>query len=175
MKRHTILLIEDDGFFSHIIKNALEKERMEVIWASNGEEGIRQARATMPDVIVLDVMMPKKNGFQVLDELKASDKTRHIPVMMLTSMSAREDIERCLSSGACEYMIKKHHNPEDVVRRVLGILAKPTGFSLVELILIIGAIFLLAGVAFFQYRTHQARQSLLDTSASTDAVRVMGR
>lgn len=118
MKRATVLLIEDDQFFSQIMKGSLEERGYEVVWAANGEDGVRQARTLLPDVITLDVMMPKKNGFQVLDELKEEESTRDIPVIMLTSMSSREDIERCLVTGACEYMIKVHHTPEEVCERV---------------------------------------------------------
>ncbi len=122
MPRPTVLLIEEDAFFSQIIKHALEQRDLEVLWSSNGEEGVREAMTSKPTIIILAVMIPKKNGFQVLEELKGHPETREIPVIMLTRMSLREDIDRCLSSGACEYLIKTHHSPADIVRRVERIL-----------------------------------------------------
>lgn len=158
MKRSTILLIEDDGFFSQIMKRTLEERGFEVIWSANGEDGVRQALTALPDAIVLDVMMPKKNGFQVLDELKEHEVSRDIPVVMLTSMSSREDIERCLSVGACDYLIKTHHTPEEVARRVVRALEKPSGFSVPEMVLVIGTLCLLGLGVLFQYQGFKSKQ-----------------
>jgi len=118
MDRKKVLMIEDDAFFAKILAQHLIAADFEVIHATNGEDGVQQAIDEQPDAIVLDVDLPKKDGFEALEELKAHPETRTIPVMMLTSLSAREDIARCFKHGACEYFIKAHHGPEEVVKKL---------------------------------------------------------
>ncbi len=118
MTQHTVLLIEDDRFLVDIYTRYLREAGFEVRHASTGEEGFEGALKDPPDVIVLAIALPKKNGFEILEELKTHTQTKKIPVLMLTNLSAREDIERCLSSGACDYLIKSHHTVEEIVARV---------------------------------------------------------
>ncbi len=118
MDKPRILLIEDDGFLAGIYASHLEREGFATLRAGNGQDGVEMARKEQPDLILLDVALPKKNGFEVLEELKQDAETQAIPIVMLTNLSAQEDIKRCLKNGACEYLIKSQHAPEDVVLHV---------------------------------------------------------
>ncbi len=73
-----------------------------------------------PSCILLDLFLPGRDGFQILDELRQSPETAHIPVVILTDLAEPEDVERCLAAGACGYAIKAHTRPEQVVRMVIG-------------------------------------------------------
>lgn len=176
MSRPTILLIEEDAYFSQILKRTLEERGFDVLWSANGEDGVRQAISSRPAVIILALMISKKDGFQVLEELKSHEETKRIHVVMLTRMSQREDIQRCLQAGACEYMIKAHHTPDDVVRRVERLVEKPNGFSVAEFIVVIGLACVLGFAAFFQYRSYEAkRQALQATGSASTTVQVLER
>lgn len=121
-----ILLVEDDLMYVKPLHAALTREGFAVLHARNGEEGVEQATEELPHLIVLDLTLPQKDGFQVLDALKADPQTKDIPVVMLTHLSAKEDVDRCLRAGACEYLIKVHHTPEDLVRVIRRVLKIPT-------------------------------------------------
>ena len=102
----------------------LTKEGFEVVQATNGEVGIEVAKQEKPDIILLDVMMPKIDGFQVLEELKklkAFDKT---PIVLMTNLGQVEDIKKGKAAGATDYLIKSENTPAQVVVKVGEILKK---------------------------------------------------
>jgi len=110
-----VLVVEDDVVLARMYAKALEIEGIEAELATNGEEGLAKVRTTPPKVIMLDIMMPKLSGFQVLDQLKADEKTRGIPVVVLTNLHSTEDINLALSKGAAECVVKSQSNPMAVV------------------------------------------------------------
>lgn len=114
----TVLSIEDDQTYAEILQKNLERVGFHVLRSSHGEEGLKRAIQDQPDVIMLDIGLPKKDGFEVLEELKSDPKTKHIPVFMLTKLSAREDVARCFDAGCEDYFIKTQHHPEDIVRNI---------------------------------------------------------
>jgi DNA-binding response OmpR family regulator len=147
-----ILCVEDDKMFADILCRAFQRDGFEVIQAVNGEEGLRKAAENIPDLIVLDIGLPKKDGFEVLETLKADSALAHIPVMMLSRLSTKEDVEQCFALGCVEYLIKTHHTPEEVVlhaRRLLRLHMKPA-FTLTEAIAVIGVILLAVGILAWQ-------------------------
>jgi DNA-binding response OmpR family regulator len=115
-----ILAVDDQIHIVRLIEVNLSKEYT-VITAADGEEGMRKARQERPDLIILDVVMPKKDGFSVLAELKADPQLRQIPVIMLTVKAQNSDIVRGLHEGVEYYMPKPFHPREmqALVRRVL--------------------------------------------------------
>jgi len=123
MPKQKILLVEDDGFLASIYSQKLELEGYDVNFATNGEDGLRLAQKDHPDLILLDLLMPKMDGFEVLEKLKASETTSTIPVLVLTNVGSREDVERCIRLGAVGYVIKAHSLPHETVKRVREILA----------------------------------------------------
>jgi CheY-like chemotaxis protein len=103
-----ILLIEDDPMEFRMYLRLLSHEGYEVDLATNGEDGLTKARASKPDLILLDVMMPKLNGFMVLNLLKNSDELHNIPVIMLTNLSGSENKDEAINKGASQYFIKSN-------------------------------------------------------------------
>jgi CheY-like chemotaxis protein len=98
-------------------------EQFEVEVASNGEEALAKVVNFNPDLVLLDVMMPKMNGLQVLDKLKADEKTKNTPVVMLTNLAGQQDAETALAKGAVKYIIKSEYEPKQVVEMVKEVLA----------------------------------------------------
>ena len=102
----SILVIEDDELVTSSVKDILEDDRLNVNIPNDGEGGIDAALRRRPDCILLDVSMPKLNGFQVLESLKTDLRTKQIPVVMLTSHSQMEDVQKAVSYGAKGYIVK---------------------------------------------------------------------
>ncbi|MDO8269229.1 MAG: response regulator, partial [Candidatus Levybacteria bacterium] len=98
-------------------------ESYEVEVASDGEEGLEKAKKVKPTIILLDVMMPKMNGMQVLEKLKLDPETKSIPVVMLTNLAGQQDAEAALSKGAVKYIIKSEYEPKQVANMVKEIIA----------------------------------------------------
>ena len=94
-----------------------------VIVAEDGEKAVRMALKELPDVVLLDIILPKLNGFDVLKQLKAEATTAKIPVILLTNLSQRDEIERGLKMGAEDYLIKAHFMPSEVVEKIKKILS----------------------------------------------------
>jgi two-component system alkaline phosphatase synthesis response regulator PhoP len=101
-----VLVVDDEADLIRLCRVNLEFEGYQVIQASDGEEALRLAVTEHPDLILLDVMMPHKDGWQVLDELKARAETSNVPVIMLTVMSQGRDQARAWSTGVADYVTK---------------------------------------------------------------------
>src|SRR5690348_16475946 len=95
-----ILIVEDDPLLSRKYQKIFTFEGFEVEMANDGEDGLEKIRASKPIIVLLDVMMPKMNGLQVLEKLKLDPETKHIPVIMLTNLAGQQDAETALSKGA---------------------------------------------------------------------------
>lgn len=117
-KKYTILLVEDDSFLSNIYKTKFEMEGFEVISAADGEAGLALAKSKKVDVILLDILLPKMDGFSVLKELKADKNAKDVPVILLTNLGQKDDVSRGLELGATDYLIKAHFKPSETVAKV---------------------------------------------------------
>jgi DNA-binding response OmpR family regulator len=115
-----VLFIEDDPTVAQMYKLKLELDGYQVNMAKDGEEGLRLAQDLKPDIIFLDIRLPKMDGFAVLEGLRSSDDTRHIPVVILSNYGERELVERGLKLGALEYLIKSQTTPANLSRGVEG-------------------------------------------------------
>lgn len=118
-----VLIIEDDPLMSRMYQKIFTFENYEVEMAADGEEGLAKVASAKPTVILLDVMMPKMNGLQVLDKLKADPNTKAIPVVMLTNLAGQQDAETALAKGAVKYIIKSEQDPKQVADQVKQIIA----------------------------------------------------
>lgn len=122
-KKINILLVEDDIFLANIYKTKFTMEGFEVIHADNGESAIVEANRKKPDIILLDILLPKKDGFAVLTELKKENsEVKDISVILLTNLGQKDDVEKGLEMGAEDYLIKAHFKPSEVVEKVRKIL-----------------------------------------------------
>ncbi len=120
----TILLVEDDTFLGEMYATKFTIEGYRVSVATDGAKGLRMAQTELPDIILLDILLPKMDGFQVLEHLKKEEKTKNIPVILLTNLSQKEDVERGLKLGAVDYLIKAHFMPSEVIDKIKKYLPK---------------------------------------------------
>ena len=120
----TIFMAEDDPLMSRMYERAFKASGYALEMAPDGEEALLKLEKlpTPPTVMLLDVMMPKKNGFDVLREMKQNEKLKHIPVIMLTNLAGQADAEKALSLGAVLYLVKSQYDPKEVVDKVKEIL-----------------------------------------------------
>jgi len=119
-----ILIVEDDKFLRELIAKKLIKEGFDVEEAIDGEEGLRKAREVLPDLILLDLILPGIDGFEVLKTLKDDPKLSLIPVVILSNLGQRDEVEKGLSLGAVDFLIKAHFTPEEIVEKIKLVLAK---------------------------------------------------
>jgi len=118
-----LLIIEDDPLMRRLFKRVFDFEGHEVDVAGDGQEGIAKAGADKPTLILLDIMMPKMDGLEVLDKLKADPATKKIPVVVLTNLAGQQDAEAALAKGAVRYIVKSEHDPKevsDIIKEVLA-------------------------------------------------------
>ena len=113
-----VLLIEDEELLLKMYRTKLELENFEVEIAIDGEEGLAKARKFKPDLILLDIIMPKLNGIEVLKEIKAATELKGIPVVILTNASVGVSIQECLELEALGYIVKSDNTPSQVVNQV---------------------------------------------------------
>lgn len=119
-----LLLVEDDTFLANIYKTKFEMEGFKVTVAEDGEVALVEVKKKKPDIILLDILLPKKDGFTVLKELKSDANTKTIPVILLTNLGQKDDVDKGLELGAIDYLIKAHFKPSETVakvKRVLGL------------------------------------------------------
>jgi DNA-binding response OmpR family regulator len=121
--KQTILLVEDDTFLAGMYKTKFEMEGFNVVTAEDGLKGFQSAKEVKPDIILLDILLPKMDGFEVLEKIRASKDTKDIPVIMLTNLGQKEDVKKGLERGANGYLIKAHFMPSEVVEKVKNVLA----------------------------------------------------
>ena len=119
-----ILLAEDDRILRKAGEVSLKKRGYEVIPAVDGEDALAKAREHQPDLVLLDVMMPKMNGFEVLTALKGEPGVRDIPVIMLTNLEQPADIQRAANSGAHSYLVKSNMNLDELATKIKDALKK---------------------------------------------------
>lgn len=119
-----IMIVEDDSFVMDIYQTKLSQEGFEVISASNGIEAIKKLETELPDLILLDIVMPYMGGMEALKKLKEDEKTKTIPVVLLTNLSQKEDIDLGLGLGANDYLIKSHFTPSEVLEKIRVYLPK---------------------------------------------------
>jgi len=117
-KTLNILIVEDDVFLADLYKTKFALEGFKVNAAYDGEKGLEMALKNLPDIILLDLVLPKMGGFEVLAELKKNNKAKDIPVILLTNLSQKSDVEKGLKLGADDYLIKAHFMPSEVVEKI---------------------------------------------------------
>ena len=119
-----ILIAEDDEFIRDIYSRIFTMNGFEVILATNGAEALEKMEETVPDLILLDIMMPYQNGKEVFKKIKQDERLKDVPVVFLTNVSAQDDLEQELLDQADKYLIKAHFTPKEVVEEVLPLIKK---------------------------------------------------
>ncbi len=117
-----ILIIEDDKFLRELISRKLGNEDFETLEAVDGEEGIKKIKEEKPDLILLDLILPSIDGFEVLSRMKEDPSLSSIPVIILSNLGQKEEVERGLKLGAVDYLIKAHFTPGEIIEKIKNIL-----------------------------------------------------
>ena len=119
-----IVLAEDEPQIARLVEFKLKKEGYQIVWKENGEEALKAIKADRPDLILLDVMMPVMDGYEVLRRVKEDENLKSIPVVMLTARAQERDVVKGIDLGAEDYITKPFH-PAELLARVKRILGKP--------------------------------------------------
>jgi len=118
----TILIIEDDKFLRELVIRKLIKEGYETSEAVDGEEGIKKIKEGKPDLILLDLILPGIDGFEVLSKMKEDPALASIPVIILSNLGQKDDVEKGLKMGAVDYLIKAHFTPGEIIEKIKVVL-----------------------------------------------------
>jgi CheY-like chemotaxis protein len=121
---NTILLVEDDPSLIDVYSVTFTYENFAIIVAHDGQECLQKVKTIMPDLILMDIMMPEMNGIQALEKLKADTMTKNIPVLVLSNIAESAHETRALELGALQYLIKSQYLPMDIVNIVKNVLLK---------------------------------------------------
>lgn len=116
-----ILIIEDDKFLRELIVRKLNQEGFETSEACEGEEGLKKIKEEKPDLVLLDLILPILDGFEVLAKIKEDSIFASIPIIVLSNLGQREDIEKSLKLGAIDYLIKAHFTPNEIIEKIKNI------------------------------------------------------
>ena len=118
-----ILIVEDDSFLRKLVVRKLTSEGYDVSEAFDGEQGIKKAQTENPDLILLDLILPGIDGFEVLARIKDNEDTSSMPVIILSNLGQKEDIEKGFNLGAVDYLIKAHFTPNEIIEKINALLA----------------------------------------------------
>ncbi len=115
-----ILLVEDDPFLSSLLKNRLQKEGFEIILVRDGDEALNSLNDFAPNLILLDIILPKKSGFEVMEEVNKNPqlKNKKTPIIIISNLGQPEDIERGRQLGAIEYFIKAKISIDELIEKI---------------------------------------------------------
>ena len=114
----TILFAEDEPSLQLILADALRKEGYKVLTAPDGEVALDILRKKKPDFVLLDLIMPKKDGFEVLKEMKANEKIKDLPVIVLTNLEGGSDVENAMSLGASTFLVKTNYRIDEILVKI---------------------------------------------------------
>ncbi|MDI6591442.1 MAG: response regulator [Patescibacteria group bacterium] len=117
-----ILLIEDDPFLIDIYTLKLKEAGFLVEVATDGKEGLRKTSEIIPDLVVLDIVLPQIDGWEFLKKIKANEELKKIPVVILSNLGQKGEVEKGLKLGAAKYLIKAHYTPSQVIEEIKEIL-----------------------------------------------------
>lgn len=123
-EKNKILLVEDDKFLSEMYATKLAESGFNVEAAFDGEDGLTKISSFKPDLVLLDIVLPKKDGFEILKIIRSDASLKDIFVIALTNLGQKEEVEKGLSLGANDYIIKAHFTPTEVVAKVKKLLEK---------------------------------------------------
>lgn len=114
----TVLIVEDDQFLRNLCVRKLQKEKFNVLYAVDGEEGLKKIQEQKPDLVLLDILLPGLNGFDIVGAVKNNPEIAHIPIILLSNLGDKSDVDKGLGLGAEDYLIKAHFTPGEIVEKV---------------------------------------------------------
>ncbi|KKU10192.1 MAG: Phosphate regulon transcriptional regulatory protein PhoB [Parcubacteria group bacterium GW2011_GWB1_46_8] len=126
IKRPVILIVEDEIFLANLLLLRFQKENFEVVQAFSGTEALKKLEEISPDLVLLDLILPNKNGFEVLEEVSQNPQWRTIPVIIVSNLGQESDIERGKQFGAMDYYVKARLSIDELVKKVKDITGSST-------------------------------------------------
>lgn len=127
LEGQTVMWVEDDQFLSDLISRKLSTQGCKLLYASTGEEALKILDVETPDIVILDILLPGISGFDVLEKMKASDKLKTIPVLILSNFSQNNEIDRGKKLGASRFLVKASIVLDDLVRELQAVLKETKG------------------------------------------------
>lgn len=124
-----ILVVEDEKALAEVLQDELTRHDFEVEIAVDGEEAMEKMTESHPDLVLLDLLLPKKSGFEVLEEMKADNTLRLIPVVVASNLGQDADIKRAMGLGALDYFVKSQHPLKEIIRKVKQYIVQGTPSS----------------------------------------------
>ena len=121
-KKAFILLVEDDKFLRELLVRKLETVGFKISTAVDGNEALKKVKEELPELVLLDLVLPGVDGFDILKEIKEDSATSKIPVIILSNLGQREEVERGLKLGADDYLIKAHFTPDEIITKITDLL-----------------------------------------------------
>ncbi len=117
-----ILIIEDDAFLRELLNRKLIEEKYEVVLVVDGEEGMKKIKEEKIDLVLLDLILPGIQGYEVLTKMKEDPSTSAIPVIIISNLGQKEEVEKGLKLGAVDFLIKAHFTPDDIINKIKSVL-----------------------------------------------------
>lgn len=123
-KKNKIMVIEDDKFLRELLVRRLEEENFEVFSCVDGNEALAGIKKELPDLILLDLILPGIDGFEILKQVKQDNNISSIPVIILSNLGQQEEVEKGISLGAIDYLIKAHFTPGEIIDKIKSVLGQ---------------------------------------------------
>ncbi|MFA4890225.1 MAG: response regulator [Candidatus Paceibacterota bacterium] len=123
MAKESILIVEDDKFFRDLVSKKLEKNGFEMLLAADSKETLTLLEEKKPSLIISDLILPGLDGFELISIIKKDEKTKDIPVIVLSNLGQKEEIERAMSLGAIDFMVKVNFTPDEIVEKIKRVLS----------------------------------------------------
>lgn len=123
-KKNKIMVIEDDKFLRELLVRRLEEENFEVFSCVDGNEALAGIKKELPDLILLDLILPGIDGFEILKQVKQDNNISSIPVIILSNLGQQEEVEKGISLGAVDYLIKAHFTPGEIIDKIKSVLGQ---------------------------------------------------
>ena len=117
-QKKKILFIEDDAILLKAVAGALQKENFAVLVAADGETGIKSIEESNPDLVILDIILPRKNGYEIMEYIKQKPELADTPVVVLTNLEGTQDVERMLALGARAFLVKANYTIDEIVEAI---------------------------------------------------------
>jgi two-component system, OmpR family, alkaline phosphatase synthesis response regulator PhoP len=119
-----ILLVEDEEIMIKILQRKMENEGFEVTVTRDGREGLESMKKTAPDIVLLDIIMPNKGGFEVLEDMVADENLKNIPVIIISNSGQPVELDRAKKLGVCDWLVKTNFDPQEVADKVIKQIGK---------------------------------------------------
>lgn len=124
MAKESILIIEDDKFFRDLVSKKLEKNGFEMLLAIDSKEALTVLEKKKPSLIISDLILPGLDGFELISIIKKDEKTKDIPLIVLSNLGQKEEVERAISLGALDFMVKVNFTPDEIVDKIKKVLSR---------------------------------------------------